>query len=92
MPTITFIKPDGTTQKVTGTAGDTVLKIALDNGLPMEGACGGNGFCTTCLCEVTGDVSPRGDREENMGITDEPQRLGCQTHVQGDATVKILEN
>lgn len=93
MPAITFLHLDGHTQKVQGAAGETILKIAMDNGVPMEHACGGNGFCNTCACEVTEGkehLSARNDQEESMGIT-EPRRLGCQAVVQGDATVKLLE-
>ena len=99
MPTVTFIDTDGQVQKVEGEAGKSVLQIAIDNGIPMEHACGGNGFCTTCSCEVEdgqkmiddGVVNPVNDREENMGIEGPERRLGCQTQVNGDITVKIVE-
>ena len=94
MPIITFIHPDGTVQKVEGAAGDNILKIALDHGIPMEHACGGNGFCTTCMCEVKNgmpSLSSRNEKEENMGVTDDPMRLGCQAQVQGEVEVKLLD-
>ena len=94
MPIITFIHPDGTVQKVEGAEGETVLKIALDHQIPMEHACGGNGFCTTCMCDVQEgmvNLSPRNDREENMGVVDDPFRLSCQTEVKGDVTVKLID-
>ena len=96
MPIITFIHPDGTIQKVEGQPGETLLKIALDTGVPIEHACGGNGFCTTCLCSVQegdmGKLSPRNDREENMGVVDDPSRLSCQTVVQAeDVTVTLVD-
>ncbi len=95
MPIITFIHPDGRIEKIEALSGDTVLKIALDHSIPMEHACGGNGFCTTCMCDVTegmAHTSPRNDREENMGVMDDPKRLGCQTQVMGDVTVKMLDS
>lgn len=73
--------------------GKTVLQIGLDADLPIEHACGGNGFCTTCMCEIEegkANVSELNDREENMGITGEPERLGCQTEIRGDVTVRIV--
>ncbi len=91
MPKVTFVQTDGQKKVVDGKAGDTVLKTAQDNQIPMESACGGNGFCTTCLCGIekgAENLSPKNDREENMGI-EEPQRLGCQAVVQGDVTVKL---
>jgi adenylate cyclase len=93
VPIITFIHPDGTITKADAKPGDTLLKVALATNVPMEGACGGNGFCTTCLCEAiegAEHLSPRNDREENMGVTEGNQRLGCQAEVQGDVTVKLL--
>ena len=94
MPLITFVHPDGTNQKIEGTTDDSILKIALDAGIPMENACGGNGFCTTCMCSVAEGMehlSPRNDREENMGVVDDPNRLSCQAQVQGDVTVEVIE-
>lgn len=99
MPKVIYITTDGTTQTVEGDEGATVLQIALANGIPMEHACGGNGFCTTCSCDVEngqamidqGQVSPVNEREENMGVEGPDRRLGCQTKIHGDVTVKIVE-
>ncbi len=94
MPKVTFILGDGQVRTVETDSGTTVLRIALDHNIPMEHACGGNGFCTTCLCSVEKGIenmSPRNDREENMGVTDDPNRLGCQAIVNGDVTVKIID-
>jgi len=94
MPKVTFILPGGQKKEVEGTQGETVLRIALENGVPMETACGGNGFCTTCMCNVKEGMehlTPRNDREENMGVTDDPKRLGCQARVEGDVVVEIVD-
>jgi len=94
MPTVTFIEPNGQITKVDAPEGETILKIALDNGIPMEHACGGNGFCTTCMCKVKDGMphlSPRNDREENMGVTEDPDRLSCQSQVLGDVTIEVQE-
>ena len=94
MPTVTFILPDGQIKHAEAENGSRILQIALDHNVPMESACGGNGFCTTCMCSVEKGMdalSPRNDREENMGVVDDPLRLGCQAEVQGDVTVKILD-
>lgn len=91
MPKVTFIY-NGRTKTVEGKNGQTVLQIALEHGIPMEHACGGNGFCTTCMSRVTtgmDNLTPRNDREENMGIIEEPYRLSCQARVSGDITVEI---
>ena len=96
---VTYIQIDGTQISAEAEEGRTVLQIALENGIPIEHACGGNGFCTTCSCDVqdgqkmidTGMVSAVNEREENMGVEGPDRRLGCQTKVQGDITVKIVE-
>lgn len=91
MPKVTF-NDSGTVTTVETESGKTLLQIALDNGIPMEHACGGNGFCTTCLCKVKSGMehlSPRNEKEENMGVTEDPDRLGCQTEVNGDTEVEI---
>lgn len=86
----------GQVKKIEGKPGETLLKIAIDHAIPMEHACGGNGFCTTCMCQVSSgmeNLSERNDREENMGITKDPHRLGCQTRVKGtgDAVVEVTD-
>ncbi len=92
MPKVTF-NYSGQVKTVEAQPGQTVLQIALDAGIPMEHACGGNGFCTTCLCNVQegmDHLNPRNDREENMGIVSDPERLSCQAEVEGDVTVEIV--
>lgn len=91
MPKIIFHIGDQV-REVEGPEGERILQIALDNGIPMEHACGGNGFCTTCLCRVKNgmeNLSPRNDREENMGVTGDPERLSCQARLHGDIEVEI---
>ena len=99
MPQVTYTHPSGQTRTVTGEDGQTILQIALANGVEMEHACGGNGFCTTCICEVkdgeakiaNGAISPVNDREENMGLNGPGERLGCQAQVFGDIEVTMEE-
>lgn len=94
MPKVTFIQENGQITVAEAQNGDRILQIALDNGIPMEHACGGNGFCTTCMCKVKEgmeNLSPRNDREENMGIVNDPDRLSCQSEVMGDVTVEVIE-
>lgn len=93
MPKVTFLV-NGQERIVEVEPGKTILQIALDSGIPMEHACGGNGFCTTCMCKVRKsmeNLSPRNDREENMGVTEDPDRLSCQTEVRDDVTIEVIE-
>lgn len=81
----TFEAPDG----------QTILQIALDNGIYVENACGGNGFCTTCICTVKEgmqNLTWRNDREESMGVTMDPYRLSCQARASGDVTIEVSDN
>ena len=94
MPKVTFHLSGDQIKVVDAPEGQSILQIALDSGIPMEHACGGNGFCTTCLCKVKQgmeNLSPRNDREENMGVTEDPERLSCQTVVSGDVEVEVIE-
>ncbi len=93
MPKVTYIL-NGQAKVIETEAGKSLLQIALDHDIPVEHACGGNGFCTTCLCKVKEgmqNLSPRNDREENMGVTEDPDRLSCQSVVNGDVTVEVTE-
>ena len=94
MPKVRF-RYNGQVQEVEAQDGETLLQIALDNNVPMEYACGGNGFCTTCMCKVEKgmeNLSERNDREENMGIVEDPERLSCQAEVHGDVEIEVLES
>ncbi len=94
MPKVTFYI-NGKATEVETEAGKTVLQIALDNAIPVEHACGGNGFCTTCLCKIKSggeNLGDRNDKEENMGITEENERLGCQAVVNGDVELEVVES
>jgi len=93
MPKVTF-HFDGQTKVVEVEEGKTILEAALEHDVPMENACGGNGFCTTCICKVNKgmeNTSPRNEREENMGILEDPERLGCQAQIRGDVEIEIEE-
>lgn len=72
--------------------GKPLLHIGLDAGVPIEHACGGNGFCTTCMCQINqgmDQLCPRNDREENMGVIADPERLTCQARIEGDGDIVV---
>lgn len=83
---------NGKKSVVEGKAGETLLQLAVNHAVPMEHACGGNGFCTTCMCKVSSGaehLAQRTEREEGMGITSDPFRLGCQARLNGDGNIDI---
>lgn len=45
---INFVNKDGSEDLVEATIGDSMLVVALDNDLDIEGACGGEVACSTC--------------------------------------------
>ena len=86
MPNITFINADGKMLSVSAPIGSTVLEIAQENGVNLEGACEGSMACSTChvIVEETfyGRLPPPSEDEEDMldlaaGLT-VTSRLGCQ--------------
>ena len=86
MPYVTFIEPDGNRRELDVAAGQTLLDIAWDNDIDIEGACGGVMACSTCHVIVEGAHFDRlaapGEDEEDMldlayGLTP-TSRLGCQ--------------
>ena len=86
MPRLVFIQPDGNRREIDAAAGLSVMEIARDHGLDIEGACEGCMACATCHVIVAPEDFDRlpmpSDDEEDMldlvfGVT-ETSRLGCQ--------------
>ncbi|TKI06749.1 ISC system 2Fe-2S type ferredoxin [Martelella alba] len=75
-------------------SGETILNVALRNGIEIEHACEKSCACTTCHClirEGFGSLSPSSEEEDDMldkawGLEPE-SRLGCQARVAGDDLV-----
>lgn len=77
--------------------GESILDIALANGVPIQHACGGFCACTTCHCEILEGLSnleaPDSDELERLSVLENrtPQsRLGCQSKVKGDIVVRVV--
>ncbi|MFB3777952.1 MAG: 2Fe-2S iron-sulfur cluster-binding protein [Bryobacteraceae bacterium] len=74
----------------------SLLDVALNFGVDLEHACGGNCACTTChviVKEGESNLSPMEDREADMldmaADLTLHSRLACQAVVTGDVTVEI---
>jgi 2Fe-2S ferredoxin len=75
---------------------ESLLDIALNCGVHLEHACGGNNACTTChvvvkqgeenLSEMQEDEMDRLDTAADLTLH---SRLGCQCVVKGDVVVEI---
>lgn len=89
MPKITFIQRDGSKVEVDAPLGVSLLRVAHDNDIDLEGACGGSLACATCHLVVDpcwyGRLPAKQTGEEDMldlafNLT-ETSRLGCQIKV-----------
>lgn len=91
MPTIRFLPhhdicPEG--KEVEAPTGETILDIALKNGIPLEHACEKSCACTTCHVIVREGFDSLADSTEDeddmldkaWGLEPE-SRLGCQAKV-----------
>lgn len=92
MPTIVFIERSGASREVEAKAGQTLLEVAWEHGLDVEGVCEGSLACSTCHLVVAEDWFGRlpaaSEDEEDMldlafGLT-RTSRLGCQITVTDD--------
>lgn len=53
MTKVNFIQPSGHRESFQAKAGDTLLDVALDNGVAgIKGQCGGGCTCCTCHCWI----------------------------------------
>lgn len=86
MPRVIFISPDGTRREIAAPAGKTVLQLAWDNDVDIEGACEACMACSTChviVDEAHFDLleAPSADEEDMLDLAwglRPTSRLGCQ--------------
>lgn len=91
MPKITFLPhPDTcpTGAAVQAEEGESILEVALRNGIQIEHACEMSSACSTCHCIIRkgfDSLSPTGEQEEDMldkawGV-ESYSRLSCQARI-----------
>ena len=90
MPKVTFIEHDGTSHEVQAVAGQSLMRAAVDNGVPgIDADCGGQCACATCHVYVEPEweakTGTRTAMEEDMlnfaAVTQANSRLACQIPV-----------
>ncbi|MCX7228595.1 MAG: 2Fe-2S iron-sulfur cluster-binding protein [Burkholderiales bacterium] len=90
MPRVTFIAHDGTRHPVDVAAGESLMRAAVDNGVPgIDADCGGMCACATCHVFVAPEwaarlAAPSQQEEEMLNFTAERRetsRLACQIPV-----------
>ena len=86
MTKIIFVEPDGKEVSVDAQNGLSLLEVAHNNGISLEGACEGSLACSTCHVIVEKEFFEKlpepSEEEEDMldlafGVT-HTSRLGCQ--------------
>ena len=86
MPRVIFVQPNATRRELDVEAGKTVLQIAWDNDIGIEGACEASLACSTCHVIVDAAhfalLDEPSEEEEDMldlayGLQP-TSRLGCQ--------------
>ena len=83
-------------RKETITPGETILSVSMKQGIDHMHVCGGKGKCSTCKVVVLDNlenVLPRNEVEArlaNIKKFPENVRLGCQSQIIGDITIKRL--
>ena len=97
---ITFIDRDGDRIEVVAKVGDTLLDVAKDNDIDVEGACGGTLACSTCHLifeQKDFDKIPEKATDDELDLLDmaygltDTSRLGCQVDVTNEMDGIILE-
>ncbi len=89
MTNINFRLRNGELKKIDAEDGLTLMEVARDNDLGIEGTCGGSISCCTCHIVIEkdwfGKVGPANPDEEDMldlAVDLQPtSRLGCQIEV-----------
>ena len=89
MTSINFKLRNGEIKKIDAEDGLTLMEVARDNDLGIEGTCGGSISCCTCHVDIEKDwfdkVGPANPDEEDMldlAVDLQPtSRLGCQIEV-----------
>ncbi|MCP4923255.1 MAG: 2Fe-2S iron-sulfur cluster binding domain-containing protein [bacterium] len=86
MPKVIFVETDGTKKEIDAPVGLSLLEIAHENNIDLEGACEGSLACSTCHVVVDPEwydsLEEASEDEEDMldlafALT-RTSRLGCQ--------------
>ena len=89
MPKLIFINSEGTERSIEAENGLSLMEVARDNDLGIEGTCGGSISCCTCHVVIDNDWfstvgGPNPDEEDMLDLAvglQPTSRLGCQIEV-----------
>jgi 2Fe-2S ferredoxin len=101
---VTFVleDPEGLTAshkkewKLMGSAGESLLELAVENGINIEHACGGVCACSTChvyveqgMNQLTEADEAEEDRVEEAPGLQRNSRLSCQCEIRGNGPIVV---
>ena len=89
---ITFIEEDGAETLIKAPIGLSILEVAHQNNIDLEGACEGSLACSTCHVLIDEDYydllpEPSAEEEDMLDLAFNPtqtSRLGCQIIISED--------
>ena len=90
MPEITFHHPDGRKTVLSAATGQSLMRVAVDNGITeIIAECGGSCACGTCHCHIDAawfaKLPAPNDNEammlEYVAAPDDRSRLSCQIQI-----------
>jgi 2Fe-2S ferredoxin len=93
MPKVVYVEPDGTVREVEAPVGESLMRVAVNNGIKgIDADCGGQCACATCHIYVDepwlSRLEPQGEMEVSMlsfASTAMPDsRLSCQIAMRED--------
>ena len=92
MPKLIFVDSEGTEKSVEAENGLSVMEVARDNDLEIEGTCGGSISCCTCHVIIDKDWfsivgGPDPDEEDMLDLAvglQSTSRLSCQIEVSNE--------
>ena len=92
MPKLIFVNSEGTEKSVEAENGLSLMEVARDNDLGIEGTCGGSISCCTCHVVIENDWfsivgGPNPDEEDMLDLAvglQPTSRLACQIEVSDD--------
>jgi len=99
MALVTFVLPDGKKVEVNAKNGITLLEVAHEHLMPLEGACGGSLACSTCHIILNQEhfsslPEPSEDEEDMLDLAfglKKTSRLACQIVVTDALNGAIIE-
>src|SRR5210317_2636412 len=87
--TVHFLPSD---KKVKAAPGDILVDVAMDAGIHINAACGGEGACGKCrILLKSGEVKTKNKGKLTPEEFEKGYRLACKSTIIGDITVEIPE-